>query len=121
MSANHAEQFWRRIDQILKEQGLKRGDLKKRVKRNKNTYSRWFSKKPTDPKLSDVIEISLALSIDPAMLLADHRRESTQLSLPFPESGVSAQIEMYWTGNSIVIRKFPTSEAQPGGNGALAV
>lgn len=110
MAESLAELFWRRIAEVLKEQGLTQRELKARVLRNKNTLTRWFSDHPPDPKLSDVFDIGRALSVDPTELLTDAGRQTMQLSLPFPEGGISAQIEMRWTGSSIVIRKSASSE-----------
>ena len=108
---NLPEIFWRRVDEVLAEQGLNRRDLKRKVHRNKNTHTRWFSEPRPDPTLTLVADIATALTVNPADLLSDGGGEMTQLSLLFPETGLSAQLEMRWTGRSVVLRKAPSSEA----------
>lgn len=103
--------FWRRVDETLRERGLARRWLKGAVRRNKNTLTKWFSNNPPNPTLSDVADIAKALSVGPGELLSTAGSEVAQLSLPFPKTGVSAQLDIQWTGSSVVIkRKPPASE-----------
>jgi hypothetical protein len=60
---------WQNIDRLLLSRGIGKVELKRIVRRNKNTYTNWFMEPRPILKISDVDEIAAALDIAPSELL----------------------------------------------------
>ena len=100
--------LWRRIEEVLAEQGRSYSDVWEQVVRDKNTYSNWRNLK-TEPRISDLEEIARALHVSAADLLRQSTGQPTpksadQLELPFEPGRKGARIELEYTAAGFILR-----------------
>ena len=98
---------------MLRRQRLTRRQLKLRISRNKNTFSKWFATNPAerpDLRLSAIEEICEVLAVNPCELLSSSSAEAVQLELPFESDGDGHQLELTWIDRRLIIRKGPQKD-----------
>ena len=103
-----AELLWRRISEVLSDQGRQFSDLWRVVVRDKNTYTNW-RKGRTVPSISDLEEIAAALRVSPAELLGPGGGRPTprlaeQLELPFDPGRKGAVLDVEYTSAGFILR-----------------
>jgi len=98
--------FWARFDEVLARKGILRRDVERRLRRNKNTFTKWFSQDRPDLRLSDLEEICGVLDISPGDMLS--RDDSIPEQLEFHFDGAEThQIELALEGQTVILRKAP--------------
>lgn len=111
------EVFWKRVEEAVQASPSGRKQVQRALetmqkRRDKNTYTTWFSPKFSgarpDIRISDLEDLATALNVPPTGLLMSNggppRPAPQQLELPFERGSHGVTVKLECTKRSLIVR-----------------
>ena len=98
---------WENIDRLLAIRGLGKAGLKQLIRRNKNTYTNWFTEPRPILRIDDLDDLATALAVTPADLVSPRLgapAKSNQIELPFEVNSLRATVSIESVQGGFVLR-----------------